>query len=131
MSPRRSILAARVLRHRLLSRIRSAAFGFLVVGLLLALIFPNREITEQMHIGFFPAGPLIEEAKYALLIGAILALTLEVSTRLEQAQTFRENLDTVNKTIAEGVSAITSSYALKDFPTRIIESDLPDSYATL
>ena len=124
---------------RLAQSILIVGLIMLIVGVLLQIIFPSREENEKWkwRDGYFPIGSLIEEAKYAFVIGGLLALSLEFTSRREQLRTLRDHIsqivdkvdtgiDQIVVKMDRGMDSIMKGATLANFHMRLVDPDTPE-----
>jgi hypothetical protein len=114
---------------RLKAALKNVALWCLVISLALTVLTPTQidgQQIENFEVHGLYLGRILQEAKTALLIGALLAFTLEISSRRETFRSFRNHLSQSEAVIARGISAISGGVALINFPQSLEHSGLPD-----
>jgi len=110
-------------RGRLSEILRNFGFLFLVVGLLLAIFTPER--VEDLKFGQMKVGNLLRETETAFLIGGLIALTIEISSRKEQIRIFRRHLLESESIIERYMRTIAGGAKLMGFLEDLGRSDAP------
>lgn len=103
--------------------LKNVALWCLVIALILTVVIPRSAEGWEFHD--IQIGRLIQEAQTALLIGALLAFTLELSSRREQLKSFQSYLSRSETMIARGVSVLSRAAMLMRFPDDLDRSDAP------
>lgn len=100
------------------------AFWCLLASLVITVVIPTSFETfdyHGLHIGL-----IVQEAKTALLIGALLAITLETSSRKEQFRSFRRYLSQSEISAARWIKSLSGGLSLLHFSESLEHSNVPD-----
>lgn len=104
--------------------LKSVALWCLIISLVLTVAMPSS--FENIDYYGLHVGHILEEAKTALLIGALLAVTLETSSKREQLRSFRKYLLQSEMSAARSIKSLSGGLNLLHFSESLENSKIPD-----
>lgn len=104
--------------------LKSVALWCLIISLVLTVAMPSS--FENIDYHGLHVGRILEEAKTALLIGALLAVTLETSSKREQFRSFRKYLLQSEMSAARSIKSLSGGLNLLHFSESLENSRVPD-----